>query len=197
MTCILGISGSLRNGSNTLVLVEKTLEFARSLGAETHLLDLREHPLPLYEAHEDYDNNPTVEKIISMVESCDAMVLGSPEYHGSMSGAMKNFLDFLYRELAGKVCALVSATGGSQGSGCFDNMRASVHACHGWVLPYVTSATGRDIDAAKQITNARTIDRLQRTARDLVYYGPLLRQQFQKDLKQPADAPPGFAQWMS
>lgn len=194
---ILGVSGSLREGSNTLILVNKTLEFAREMGADAHLLDLRDYPLPLYEAHVGYKEHAHVPKVIELVAQCDAILLGSPEYHGSMSGAMKNFMDFLYREFAGKVVGMVSATGGSQGSGCFDNMRASIHACHGWALPYVTSANGRDFDENHEIINARTIDRLRRTARDLVHYGPLLKGQFEKDLAQPADAPPGFAQWLA
>lgn len=196
MARILGVSGSLREGSNTLVLVNKALEFARDAGAETRLLDLREFPLPLYEAHESYDGHSVVEEIIKVVDDCDALVLGSPEYHGCMSGAMKNFMDFLYREFAGKVFGLVCATGGSQGNGCFDNMRAAVHACHGWVLPYVTAASGRDINEDREITNARTVDRLRRMARDLKYYGPLINGQFQEDSKQSPEAMPGFAQWL-
>lgn len=196
MARILGVSGSLRDGSNTLTLVNKTLEFAREAGAETRLLDLREYPLPLYEAHAGYTDDVMVNSVIKVVEDCDALILGSPEYHSCMSGAMKNFMDFLYREFAGKVFGLVSATGGSQGIGCFDNMRAAVHACHGWVLPYVTAASNRDINEEGEITNARTLDRLQRMARDLTFYGPLINGQFQKDSKQSADAQPGFAQWL-
>ncbi len=197
MAIILGVSGSLRNGSTTLTLVNKTLEFAREAGAETRLLDLREYPLPLYEAHESYKENALVERMMKVVEECDALVLGSPEYHSCMSGAMKNFMDFLYREFAGKVFGLVSATGGSQGIGCFDSMRASVQACHGWVLPYVTAANGRDISEAGEITNPRTLDRLRRMGRDLAFYAPLIHGQFVKDSEQSADEIPGFAQWLS
>jgi FMN reductase len=197
MARILGVSGSLREGSNTLLLVNKALEFARKAGADTRLLDLREYPLPLYEAHAGYDNHTLVNQITELVNDCDALVLGSPEYHGCMSGAMKNFMDFLYREFAGKVVGLVSATGGSQGNGCFDNMRAAVHACHGWVLPYVTAANGRDFNEQRELINPRTMDRLRRMARDLTFYGPLLNGQFKADLEQSPDAIPGFAQWLA
>lgn len=196
MARILGVSGSLRDGSNTLILVNKTLEFAREAGAETRLLDLREHPLPLYEAHASYEGHKIVDQVAKLVDDCDALVLGSPEYHNCMSGAMKNFMDFLYREFAGKVFGLVCATGGSQGNGCFDNMRAAVHACHGWVLPYVTAASRRDFDQNGEIINERTMDRLRRMGRDLATYGPLMNSQFQADCEQPPDAIPGFAQWL-
>ena len=36
----------------------------------------------------------------------DAFVLGSPDYHGSMSGALKNFLDYHWQEFAGKEATL-------------------------------------------------------------------------------------------
>lgn len=196
MPRILGVSGSLREGSHTLILVKKTLEYVQEAGGETKLLDLREAPLPIYNASVNYDKDPLVSRIIETVDNCDGIVLGSPEYHGCMSGAMKNFMDFLYREFAGKICGLVSATGGSQGIGCFDNMRAAVQACHGWVLPYVTSASGRDFNENHEITNERTLDRLRRTARDLAVYGPLLKKQFEADVIQPPEAMPGFAQWM-
>lgn len=196
MARILGISGSLREGSTTLLLVETVLEYARELGAETELINLQTFPLPLYQAHVDYDGHGGPERLAELVNGCDALVLGSPEYHGCMSGAMKNMLDYLYRELAGKTCGLVAATGGSQGIGCFDNMRAAIQACHGWVLPYVTSATGRDFDNDKNLTNDRVKDLLRRTARDLTVYGPLLRRQFEADLAQPEGEQRGFAHWM-
>lgn len=197
MAKILGVSGSLRENSHSLVIVNTVLEFARQAGAETRLLDLREYPLPLYEANHDYDDNEHVATVTQLVDDCDGIVLGSPEYHGCMSGAMKNFMDFLYREFAGKVFGLVSATGGSQGMGCFDNMRAAVHACHGWALPYVASANGRDFDQDNHLINDRVTDRLRRMGRDLAVYAPLINGQFKTDCDQPSDCIPGFAQWLS
>src|SRR5690606_37934323 len=125
-----------RDRSNTSRLVELALASARDCGAETQLLDLRETQLPFFEAHQDYDEFPAVKGVTDLVMKADGLIVGSPEYHGCMSGATKNFFDFLYREIAGKVFGLVAATGGSQGIGAFDNMRAAIQYCHGWVLPY-------------------------------------------------------------
>ena len=197
MARILGVSGSLREGSNTLLLVQKTLEYAREAGAETRLLDLREYPLPLYEAHEGYDDNPHVKQITELVDECDALILGSPEYHGCMSGAMKNYFDYLYREIAGKLFGLVAATGGSQGVGCFHNMRSAIQFCHGWALPYHTAVSRKSFDADGNLVDERALDRLKRTARDLVVYAPLLHNRFKDDLAQPEGEPHGFAHWMA
>lgn len=197
MAKILGVNCSLREGANTMVLVKVALDAARDAGAETTLLDLREHPLPMYEAHSDYDGHETVQHVIEMVDQADGFIVGSPEYHGCMSGAAKNFFDFLYREIAGKVFGFVAATGGSQGVSCFDNMRAAALYCHAWVIPYNVAATGKDFDAEKQLVNSRVRDRLQRVGRDVATYAPLLHGQFQLDLTKPTTAQPGFAQWMA
>jgi azobenzene reductase len=194
---ILGINGSLRNQANSVKLVEAVLESARRAGAETRMLDLREYSLPLYEAHEGYDDNKVVAEVIELVTWADGCVIGSPEYHGCMSGATKNFLDFLYREIAGKLFGLVAATGGSQGNGCFDNLRAAIQFCHGWTLPYNTSATGKDFGSDGQLINERVMDRLNRMGRDLATYAPLLHLQFRSDIEAPVGAPQGFAKWMA
>jgi FMN reductase len=193
---ILGVSGSLREGANTLKLVNLALEAARENGAEVELLDLREHPLPLYEAHEDYDTHSVVNQVIAKVDAADAYIIGSPEYHGCMSGASKNFFDFLYREIAGKLFGFVAATGGSQGNGCFDNMRAAVQYCHGWALPYTVAASGRDFDAEGNLANAKVADRLRRMGRDVTVYAPVLLGRFKADLEEKSPARPGFAHWL-
>ena len=194
---ILGVSGGLRDRSYTATLVKTVLDEARRLGAEVQLLDLREVPLPLYEAHQDYDSNPNVDRVIELARWADGFVVGSPEYHGCMSGAMKNYFDFLYREIAGKLFGLVAATGGSQGLGCFHNMRAAIQFCHGWALPYHTAVSGKSFDVDGNLVDERALDRLKRTARDLVVYAPLLYNRFKEDLAQPEGEPHGFAHWMA
>lgn len=194
---ILGVSGSLRTGAYTLRLVERALEAARDCGAEVELLDLAKHQLPLYEAHEGYEDHPVVNSVIERVEKADGFIVGSPEYHGCMTGATKNFFDFLYREIGGKLFGLVAATGGSNGTGCFDNMRAAIQYCHGWALPYNVSASGRDFDADGNLANAKVADRLQRMGRDMAVYAPLLIGRFRDDLAEKNPQRPGFAHWLA
>jgi FMN reductase len=197
MALILGVNCSLRQNANTPFLVKAALESAGQMGAKIRLMDLRDTPLPMYEAHLDYGNDPNVDAMVNLVNEADGYIVGTPEYHGCMSGAAKNFFDFLYREIAGKVFGFVSATGGSQGVSCFDNLRAAALYCHAWSIPYNVAATHRDVDENGNITNARVKDRLVRLGRDVAVYAPLLSGQFNNDKKQSADAPPGFAQWMA
>lgn len=194
---ILGISGSTRHDPVTLRLVRIALQEAEANGAITDLIDLREYNLPIYCADESYGDHPVVSEVLEKVTGAEGYILGSPEYHGCMTGATKNFLDFLYREIAGKVFGLVSATGGSQGVGCFDNMRAAIQYCHGWALPYNISATGRDFDEEGVLITSKTKDRLQRMGRDITIYAPLLYRQFTTDRTQAGNARPGFANWIS
>lgn len=197
MVRILGVNGSTNPKSRTLVLVSGVLESAEELGASTRLLELGRHPLPVFIPQGDAGGDEAVRRVIEMVSEADAFVVGSPEYHGSMSGATKNFFDFLYREMAGKLFGLVAAAGGSNGTSCITHMRAVVQHCHGWALPYNVGASGADFDKDGALANARVDERLRRMARDLVVYGPLLHDRFKADLAQPTDEPPGFAHWMS
>lgn len=195
MAHILGVIGSLRDNAHTATLVQYALASAADAGAATEILDLRTVALPLYEANADYSDNRVVSDVLSRVESCDGLIVGSPEYHGCMTGVLKNFFDYLYREIAGKLFGYVIATGGSQGVSCADNLRTAVLYCHGWSLPYNVAAGEREFDSDGTITNAKVLERLRRLGRDIAVYAPLLRAQYQRDLAQPAEAPKGFAHW--
>ncbi|PKO19506.1 NADPH-dependent FMN reductase [candidate division BRC1 bacterium HGW-BRC1-1] len=196
MMKLLGVNGSMSNKSRTLVLVKQVLDVAGEQGASTTLLNLSDYPLPIFAPQADYSENEVVLEVQRLVEEADALIVGTPEYHACMSGATKNFFDFLYRQISGKLFGLVAASGGGNGASAFTNLRATVLCCHGWVMPYNVGATGTDFDKEGQLVNSRVDERLRRMARDLIVYGPLLHQQFQDDLAQPADAPPGFAHWI-
>src|SRR5262245_21304370 len=103
---ILGVSGSLRDGSFSRRAVSLALELARARGADTRLLDLREFELPLYRPRAG-DTAEAVATVAEAVTWADAFVLGTPDYHGSMSGALKNFLDYHWEEFAGKLFGYV------------------------------------------------------------------------------------------
>lgn len=193
---IVGINGSLRVGSTTLSLVKAALKSAEECGAETQLVDLKNYDLPHFQAHLTYADHQHLNELLNILQSADGIILGSPEYHGTISGALKNFLDFQYRQIAGKAFGLVAATSGGPGIGCFDTMRKIIQSCHGWALPFNVAGSFRDVDDNGNITNDKLRDRIERLGRDISVYGPLLKNQFEADKKLTPDQKQSFAGWV-
>ena len=140
---IVGLGGSLASVSRSRSALQFALAGAESAGAETQLLDIRELDLPMYNPDDD---EPT-EAAAKLIESCyaaDGLLWSSPMYQGTISGALKNALDWLHvlgnRDppfLHDKVIGLISAAGGTQGLQAINTMEFSVRALRGWAVPYV------------------------------------------------------------
>ena len=187
---VLGVSGSMREGSHSARAVGFVLEAAREQGAETRLIDLRALDLPMYRPYGGVIETDGVRLATESVNWADAFVLASPDYHGSMSGAMKNFLDYYWTEFAGKAFGYLCASH-EKGLTVMDQMRTAVRQCYGWSLPYGASFHGdQDFDTSGVKTDA-VARRLRMLARDMVVYGTLIREQFLRDLE--SDAPNTFA----
>jgi azobenzene reductase len=176
---VLGVGSSLREGSSSTTALAITLDFAKKQGAETRLLDLRQTKLPLYDPTESQFNSE-IQKVNDDVNWTDALILSTPDYHGSMSGAMKNFLDYFWAEFAGKTFGYICSSH-EKGLTTMDQMRTAVRQCYGWSLPYGVSVSDGDNFTNGKI-NPKLELRLDMLARDLVVYGDLTRQQFVKDL---------------
>lgn len=192
---IVGFNCSLRKDAHTFVLVRTALEGAASAGARTELMDLRDLPLPLFDHGPETASHPNVALVKERVLAADGLIVGSPEYHGCMSGAAKNFFDYLYHELAGRLVGLVSATGGSQGVSAIANMRAACQYCHAWTLPHQAAARWSDFDESNHLQNDAVRHRLLRVGRDVAVYGPILHQRFLDDLPLGDTDGAGFAGW--
>src|SRR5919197_4038635 len=180
---ILGVGSSMRQGSYSTLAVKIVLEIAaKKYGAETRLLDLRQTNLPLYNPADQLPKSNDIQKVVESVNWADAFVLASPDYHGSMSGTMKNFLDYFWEEFAGKTFAYL-CTSHEKGLTVMDQMRTAVRQCYGWSMPYGISVNGeQDFNTKGEIRNSILVQRLEMLARDLVVYGSLIRWQFLQDL---------------
>src|SRR5206468_3630574 len=101
---VVGISGSLRAGSYTRRAVECALQGAADSGAQTQLIDLNEYQL-IFRAGKDETGYPDdVFRLRQHVKEAEGVVLGTPEYHGSFSGVLKNALDLMgFDEFEGKM----------------------------------------------------------------------------------------------
>jgi NAD(P)H-dependent FMN reductase len=179
---VLGVGSSMRQRSYSTSALKLILSIAKSNMAESKLLDLRETNLPmLYSAREDTDE---IIRTTELVKWADAFVLATPDYHGSMSGSLKNFFDYFWSEFAGKTFGYIVASH-EKGLTVMDQMRTAVRQCYGWSLPYGISINPEeDFNDKRELTNKKLLSRLDMMARDLVVYGKLLRDQFVNDLIQ-------------
>lgn len=136
MIKIVGISGSLRKDSYSTQALNLAIERAQNLGAKTQIIDLKEMNLPFCDGGSDYPDYPDVKMLQTTVGEADALILATPEYHGSVSGVIKNALDLMgFEELGGKVTGLISVLGGQPNSNALNDMRLIMRWVHAWTIP--------------------------------------------------------------
>jgi NAD(P)H-dependent FMN reductase len=178
---VLGIGSSMRKNSFSTNTLSKVLEIISvKYKTEARLVNLFETQLPIYRPSTKLDNE-NVKKVTNDVNWANVFVLASPDYHGSMSGTMKNFLDFFWKEFSGKTFGYIVSSH-EKGLTVMDQMRTAVRQCYAWSLPYGISINeGEDLGSDGKIVNSRLQSRMEMLARDLVVYGRLIYWQFSKD----------------
>jgi len=174
---VLGVSSSTSELSFSKIALKTTLDKIKD--AETELLDLRVTVLPMFSTR---NTGEVITKVTTMVKNADAFILATPDYHGSMSGSMKNFLDYYWSEFAGNLFGYICASH-EKGLTAMDQMRTAVRQCYGWSMPYGVSINGdEDCDENRNITNDELNIKLRMLAGDITTYGKLIKEQFDKDL---------------
>ncbi len=147
---VVGIGGTLRDGSTGLRALERALAAAEEAGATTELLDLRELGLPMYEPGKLLKEfGESAEKLVEAMRGADAMLWGTAAYHGTLAGVTKNALDFaqfMSRDenpyLQDKVVGLVATAGGGMAAvNAINAMVNVVHALRGVAAPLSVPVT--------------------------------------------------------
>lgn len=123
---ILAFAGSLRRDSFNKKLVKIAVTGAERAGAEVTYLDLKDYPLPVYdgdlESEQGYSRHVLALK--DMFRAHEGLLIACPEYNSSISGALKNMIDWVSRPdegfppldcFSGKVAGLMSAAAGGLG----------------------------------------------------------------------------------
>ena len=183
----LAVVGSLQRESVTRVVVCHVARQLEAAGCAVDVLDFEKEPLALYNPDTAHDL-PGYAVLQARVHRADVIVLGSPDYHGSIGGATKNFLDHFWHEFAGKLFATIVASR-EKGLTVTDQLRTVARQCYAWTLPYGVSVA-EDVDVKDgQIVSEALQQRLEMLVRDLRVYGVLLARQRRADL---AGAEPGF-----
>lgn len=148
---IVGIGGTLRPGSSTQVAVERALLHAQNLGARTQLFAGPDLAFPFY-APESPDRTEQAVELVEALRLADGVVIGSPGYHGSVSGLVKNALDYaedLSRDpqpyLNGRSVGLIAAGAGMQAAvTTLGMLRDITHALRGAPTPYGVAFNSAD-----------------------------------------------------
>ncbi len=178
---VLGVGSSMRRDSFSTETLKIILNKANKNGGDTRLLNLYSNPLPMYTA-EYNEKLSAIKHAVELVNWADAIILATPDYHGSMAGSLKNFLDYFWAEFAGKTFGYLCSSH-EKGLTVMDQMRTAIRQCYGWSLPYGISINStQDFNTDREIINAQLLGRLESFARDLVVYGNLISNQFKKDL---------------
>ena len=184
---ILAVVGSLQRDSVTRVVVRHVAHQLEAAGCAVDVLDFDKEPLALYNPDTTHDM-PGYAELQARVHQADVIILGSPDYHGGISGAMKNFLDHFWHEFAGKLFATIIASH-EKGLTAIDQLRTVARQCYAWTLPYGVSLAEKVDVKDGQIVSEALKERLTMLVRDLRVYGELLARQRRTDL---AGTEPGF-----
>ncbi|GAA0229168.1 NADPH-dependent FMN reductase [Haladaptatus pallidirubidus] len=132
---VVAICGSLRDESATRVALSRTLTGVEEAGGTGELLDLREFDLPLYDADDRLAGDAADLK--RGVREADAVILGTPVYHGSYSSVLKTALDYCgFDEFEQKTVGLLAVAGGRFPITAMDHLRSVCRSLDAWVLPY-------------------------------------------------------------
>ncbi len=123
---ILVFAGSTRRDSLNKKLAAAAAEAARNAGAEATLIDLRDLPMPLYDGDLEQSEGvpPNARRFKELLLAHHGLLISSPEYNSSISGVLKNALDWASRQepgekplacFQGKVAGLMAASPGALG----------------------------------------------------------------------------------
>ncbi|MGA0594698.1 NADPH-dependent FMN reductase [Enterovirga sp. CN4-39] len=178
---IVGLGGTTRPQSSSERAVRHVLAAAARRGADTEMFD---GPmlagLPMY-APEVPFRTPEALRLVEAMRRADAIVVASPGYHGSISGMLKNALDYTedmredgrpyFEERA--VGCIVCAAGWQAVGTTLTAFRSIVHALRGWPTPLgvgINTAAGRVFDEAGACVDERVAAQLDTVAEQVLSF---------------------------
>jgi FMN reductase len=139
---IVAVGGTLRANSTTERAMRHVLSAAQRAGAATKLISGTALQLPMYEPGNP-ERSDGARELVAELALADGIILGSPGYHGSISGLVKNALD--YAEdlrsdprpyFSGRAVGCIATAGGWPGEvNTLGALRDIVHALRGWPTP--------------------------------------------------------------
>ena len=169
--CVVAIVGSLREGSYTRSACRRVLAAADEYdGVETELIDLRTLDLPVFDADESEAGDAS--ELTERVRRADAVVLGTPVYHGSYSSALKNALVYCgFDEFENTTVGLLCVAGGSFPTTTLDHLRSVCRSMNAWAAPHqVAIPNARTAFENGRLVDDSVADRIDVLGRRMVEY---------------------------
>lgn len=175
---LVALSGSLRADSLSTASLRAALQIAQRAGADTDLCNLREIDLPLYLPEAPIEAYPPaaraqITRLVTHYRDGDAMLWATPTYHGTMSGALKNALDYMELlgvepepYLQGKAVGLISIADASP----LANVAACVTELRAWLAPTRLTLRAANFAGVRGLVSASAIRRLERLIAELLHF---------------------------
>ena len=141
---VVGIGGTVRPHSSSEEALRSALRYVENRGATTRIFAGDElAQLPMYSPEQELRTSLASE-LVTNLRAADAVIISSPGYHGSISGLVKNALDYT-EDMRNDdrpyltdraVGLLVTAYGWQASVTTLEALRSIVHALRGWATPY-------------------------------------------------------------
>ena len=175
----MAFGGTTRPNSSTEKALKVALAAVECLGATTCLLGSSELDLPMY-APERPERSPAALRFIDAIYSADGIIIASPAYHGSISGLIKNAIEYVEdlskKEnpyLEGRPVGIIATGAGWQGAvQTVSALRSIVHSLRGWPTPLgVAINTAEPVfDGEGRCISARVNKQLESLAHEVVSF---------------------------
>ena len=146
---IVGLGGTMTHNSSSERVLRHVLRACEAVGAETQLFDGNALDLPMYGW-----GSPRTDKAVELIgglRRAEGIVIASPGYHGTVSGLIKNALDYV-EDMAkdarpyfeGRAVGLIAVAAGWQATGTtLATLRSIVHALRGWPTPMAVTVNSQ------------------------------------------------------
>ena len=180
---IVALGGTTRPGSSTQKALSLCLCQLEAFGAETHLVSGPDLDLPPYTPGARLSVG--AQRIVAELRRADGVILGTPGYHGGISGLVKNALDYVEElrsdarpYLEGRAVGCVVTAAGEQGAvSTLLALRSVVHALRGWPTPLGAAivTVGETFDAAGECLSEKIDVQLRTLSQQVLLYANLQR----------------------
>jgi len=182
---IVGLGGTLRDGSSSEKALKVALAHAQSLGCDTRLFAGADLLLALYDPART-ERSPAEVALVDALRHADGIIFASPSYHGGLSGLVKNAIDYIEDMrgdervyLSGRAVGCIVCAHGAQAMGTtLSSMRDIVHTLRGWPTPYgaTLNVTAQPFGSADKAADPLAVQACQTVAEEVVQFAKAFRQ---------------------